>query len=146
MGISYCLFHTLVVAVAASTDPLSVPPLAAVKTMFCRCSPHQTPRLIWVLFWEFDFIGIFRFWESDFRFLYFWLLYGYEKVMEMGFNIYLCLIVGMFWRFVFDCLKLWWFWTFRPTRNQNTTCVGHMCQIFKQAMTVKLQLLIRRTC
>ena len=44
------LFHTLVVVIAASTDLLSVPPLAAVKTMFCCRSSHQTPRLIWVLF------------------------------------------------------------------------------------------------
>ena len=28
--------------------------LAATKTIFCRSSPHQTPRVIWVLFWEFD--------------------------------------------------------------------------------------------
>ena len=60
---------------------------------WCHRSPHQTPRLIWVLFWEFDFMGIFKFWESDFRFLYFWLLYRYEKGNGDGFQHSL----------VFDC-------------------------------------------
>ena len=125
MGLSQksrCCRHTSAFGLLLPSQqaPILFGTLATTKTIFCHRSPHQSPRVIWVLFWKLDLSIIWLLFLSQ-------IWFGSFSLEILGVKMGLKRLLGFFVFIWFMGMKrLWrWFRVFVVVLKVAGVTVGH---------------------